>query len=194
MMGILQRRSKGHWPYFIALEKDVVTLSRYVDFSSPNMLTFSLEMARILLAAGAEADVLLKRICELNEPDSKVCRIGDYFEIISRHHGSLFTFEVQLPRWGISLVPWEQWQQTAPPDWWTSYNKVKHHRASHFHRANLQCTIEAVAAVFVLNVYAAPEAAREGTLKPIPSIFRPGPGNYLSRTHDDFEFGIKYRV
>ena len=42
--------------YFLAMDRDVETLSRYVDFATPNMATFSLEMARVLLAAGSEAD------------------------------------------------------------------------------------------------------------------------------------------
>jgi hypothetical protein len=39
------------------------------------------------------------------------------------------------------------------PDWWRSYNRVKHQRHSHFHEANLQNTINAVGALLIATVY-----------------------------------------
>jgi hypothetical protein len=89
-------------------------------------------------------------------------------------------------------VPWESWTNENPPDWWTSYNKVKHHRNEHFGRASLQHTIESVAAVYVLNLYWNQQAAKDGKLIPMPLLFRPGPPHQGGTTFDDFEFGINY--
>jgi len=193
-MGILQEKSDGYWNYFLALERDIEVLSRYVDFCSANYPTFSLEMARILLAAGSEADVLLKAICNREHPASKASNIGAYFAIVSDVVPHILKFEVCLPRWGISLVPWESWSQESPPGWWTGYNKVKHHRDDHFQSANLQYVLEAVAAVYVLNLYWHREAANDGTLVPMPTLYRPGPEQDNGTTHNGFEFGINYKL
>ena len=191
-MGILHKASDGYWTYFLAMERDLEALSRYVDFATANMTTFSLEMARILLAAGSEADVLLKAICKREDPSARAGTIGAYFKVISSELPNVISFEVQLPRWGLSLVPWEDWANDDPPDWWTSHNKVKHHRSDHFDRANLQYTIESVSAVYVLNLYWNPRAAVDGSLIPMPALFRPGPPHQGGTTFDNFEFGINY--
>ena len=156
-MGIMQSKSEGYWSYFLAIERDLETLSRYVQFTTENIATYSVEMARILLSAGSEADVLLRAICRKLYPAKKPASINAYFEIVSKHSPNILKFEATLPRWGIHVRPWETWEKGSPPDWWQSHNKVKHHREEHFHRANLLRTIESVAAVYVLNLYANPQ-------------------------------------
>ena len=191
-MGILQSKSEGYWSYFLALERDLETLSRYVQFTTENITTYSVEMARILLSAGSEADVLLKVICRRLDPSKKPASINAYFEIVSGKCPNLLEFEATLPRWGIHVRPWETWAKASSPDWWKSHNKVKHHREEHFSRANLLRTIESVAAVYVLNLYANPQAAKEGSLIPMPVLFRPGPPHVAGTTFGDFEMGINY--
>ena len=193
-MGILQSKSEGYWAYFLALEHDLETLSRYVQFTTENITTYSVEMARILLAAGSEADVLLKAICRRVEPKTKRSSINAYYEIIAAQCPGLISFEVQMPRWGIHLRPWETWEKNSPPDWWQSHNKVKHHREEYFHRANLLRTIESVGAVYVANLYANPIAASEGSLIPMPTLLRPGPEHFGGTTFGGFEFAIQYEL
>ena len=193
-MGILQSKSEGYWAYFLALERDLETLSRYVQFTTENISTYSVEMARILLAAGSEADVLLKAICKNFEPKTKRSSINAYFSIVEEYCPGMISFEIEMPRWGIHVRPWEAWAPESPPDWWQSHNKVKHHREEHFHRANLLRTIESVAGVYVANLYANPVEASEGRLIPIPAIMRPGIGHYSGTVFRDFEFGIKYEL
>jgi hypothetical protein len=191
-MAILLKKSDGYWNYFLALERDLETLSRYVDFTTDNMATYSLEMARILLAAGAEADVLLKAICRREDPQAKAKTVGRYFEVLSLARPEVMSFEVRLPRWGASLKPWEGWTLATAPAWWTSCNKIKHQRDGHFNQANLLRTIEAVSAVFVLNLYWNPTAASNGKLLPTPQIFRPGDAHLGGSYFDNYEFGIQY--
>lgn len=77
-MGIHKSRSLPHWNYFLAVERDVELLSRFLDFDPRNFDCFSLEIARILLAAGAETDVVCKQICQACEPKAKAAKINDY--------------------------------------------------------------------------------------------------------------------
>jgi len=59
-----------HWNYFFAIEDDLATLSRYVEFHEDNFTTYSIEIARILMTAvarsrcSAEGDMRsLRRTC-----------------------------------------------------------------------------------------------------------------------------------
>src|SRR5690606_31279368 len=54
---------------------------------------------------------------------------------------------------GLSYKPWENWNGTQNPNWWRSFNNVKHQRNNHFNEANLQNTINAVGALLLTVVY-----------------------------------------
>jgi hypothetical protein len=49
-----------------------------------------------------------------------------------------------------SIKPFENWEKSKPPSWWTAYNKIKHSRSDHFEKANLQNTIHASSGLLVI--------------------------------------------
>jgi len=63
-MTIAVTQSKIHWNYFLALERDLEIVARYVEFTKPNFKTFSIELAHLLFAAASEVDVVAKLLCE----------------------------------------------------------------------------------------------------------------------------------
>lgn len=62
-MGIKTHPIEPHWNYLLALERDLELISRYIEFDERNSDCFSLELARVLLAAAAEVDIVCKQIC-----------------------------------------------------------------------------------------------------------------------------------
>src|SRR5712692_9245732 len=150
-MTILTTKTASHWNYFLAIERDLDVLSRYVEFHRDNFKCYSLEIARILLAAGAEADVVCK---QLYQPGgSKSDGIDTHRQHITKLFPSLPTFGVQIPQFGMTLRPWENWKSAKVPDWWAAYNKIKHQRDTHFHQANLHNALNALAVLFVVVLY-----------------------------------------
>ena len=69
-MAIQAKRIEPHWNYLLAIERDVERLSRYIEFDKRNFDCFSLEIARVLLASGAEVDVVCKQLCRVLNPTS----------------------------------------------------------------------------------------------------------------------------
>ena len=61
-MGIKTAKIDPHWNYFLAIERDLEPLSRYVEFNPKNFDCYSIEIARLLLAAAAEVDIVCKQI------------------------------------------------------------------------------------------------------------------------------------
>ena len=53
---------KHHWNYFLAIEKDLEHLSRYIEFSDANLGTYSIELTHLLLSASSEVDVVMMNI------------------------------------------------------------------------------------------------------------------------------------
>ena len=141
-----------HWPYYLAFEEDIEKISRYIDFDKSNYCTHSIELARILLAASSETDVLLKELCMLIDSSKNPQRIDQYREILAANNISLNSHGVESSKYGLKLNPWSNWEKDINPEWWWAYNRVKHERSNFFHLANLKNTLNSVAALLVVNI------------------------------------------
>lgn len=150
-MSILATGGKVHWNYFIALEKDLEVVSRYIEFADENMGVFSLELAHLLMTASSEVDVLAKLVCERLEPGQGSRNIDQYRAILKRHLPELVDMRVSIARYGLELKPWDNWsQEDLNPDWWRCYNNVKHERNAYYQQATLQNALNSMAALLCL--------------------------------------------
>jgi hypothetical protein len=192
-MVILAGPSLAHWNFFLALEKDLEVLSRYIEFTETNFTCYSLEISRILFSAASEVDVVAKQLCVKINPTSSASNINQYRDEIRTAYPRLQSFKVTIPRFGLELTPWSNWSDvTGIPDWWTAYNKVKHHRNTDYHRGNLKNCLNAAAGLFVVILYFYKEKAENAELIPIPSLFRVTEEHFSGTTLNDIEFGINY--
>jgi hypothetical protein len=189
--------TKLHWNYFLALEQDLAKVSRFVEFCEPNLQVFSIELAHLLFAAASEVDVLAKCICEIIAPKQNRENINDYRAIImgmatkSVKMGETFypnvtAIPVRVPRYGLTLTPWDNWVSGSNPDWWRGYNNVKHERNKYFHEATLQNTLNALAALLILNFYYYRLPTRECALNPKSTTRRLTPESMLLRLPEKY--------
>ena len=143
-----QTSSLVHWNYFLSIEKDVLELSRFIEFSGSNLNTYSTEIARILMSATQECDVLLKQVC-LNSHSNE----QGYRADIPQQHPLFCDQKVLLPRYDLSFTPFTEWKQGKTPSWWTANNKVKHERHNKFEMASLENMLNSVSALLLSNIY-----------------------------------------
>jgi hypothetical protein len=185
-MGIEHNPVPHHWNYFFCLEEDVARLSRWIEFSEDNEAVYSLELARLLMTASAECDVVAKSLCRLLDESSRVQSINAYQERLVALYDDLPHARVTIPRFGKTLRPWANWSEpNSPPLWWTAANKIKHHRAEHFRQASLKNVLNAVAALEVLLVLHSTQEGRP-SLYPGPTVFEPH--GYAYRDGDGIVF------
>lgn len=150
---------KLHWNYFIALERDLEALSRYIEFCPANLNVFSIELAHLLFAAASEVDVIAKCICKIVAPSANCANIDNYRSVLVDPSNfpvcfdGLSAIQISVPRYGLTFTPWENWGRGVNPDWWRSYNNVKHKRNEHFQEATLQNALNALGALLTLNIY-----------------------------------------
>lgn len=183
-MAIRHTQRDVHWNYFLALEEDLFTVARYVEFSSRNMGTYSLEFARLLLTAASEADVIAKQLVKQISPGARVRNIDDYRAAIVRWSPKFTRQQVTLPRYGLSLKPWTSWSRGASPDWWLAYNAIKHDRAASFQSATLKNVLNAMAGLYLLLLHNARQAG-VGELRPAPRLFVPSARLAMIDTYPD---------
>lgn len=144
---------KLHWNYFLALENDLETLTRYIEFDRANFNVFSIELAHLLFAAASEVDVLAKRICEVVNPAAPRNNIDNYRAVMlgCDKLSKLPTLEISIPRYGLKVKPWVSWSKNENPAWWRNYNDVKHERNKHFHEATLENVLNAMGVQLAFN-------------------------------------------
>lgn len=170
IMAIQRHATHVHWNFFLALEEDVERLARFVDLSGNNA-TYSIEIARLLLGACAETDVVLKQlVCRL-EPGCRAEKLGGYFVPLVTRLPNFRKFEATIPRFGVKLRPWSGWRQDRAPLWWSAHNKVKHERHDHFIQANLKNCLNAVAGLYAATLHLYAEDAEQALLNGQPRLF-----------------------
>lgn len=144
---------KHHWNYYLALEKDLETLSRYIEFSNDNLSTYSIELTHILLSASSEVDVIMKQLCLILNSARRTHNINDYKSVIKDSIPLMINERISIDRFGLKFRPWDAWNGETNPNWWGSYNNVKHQRNIHFNEANLQNTINALGGLLIVVIY-----------------------------------------
>lgn len=142
---------RHHWDYYQALEDDLAKLARYIHFSTDNLNTYSIEFARLLMAATQEIDVLFRQICAKHDDKAEsesgyraFFGKGDYVKIRG--------IEISVRGYALKFTPFKEWID-APPVWWTANNKIKHERHSHFDHASLKNVLCAMSALLIANIY-----------------------------------------
>ena len=101
-----------HWNYFLALEEDLLRLSRFVEISSKNVRTYSLELAHLLLSSSSEIDVVLKSLCKPFAPRAK--NESNYRSYIRRNIPNFTKIKVEMPRYELTFQPWHSWIKPLP--------------------------------------------------------------------------------
>ncbi len=190
-MVIQTRPAKVHWNYFLALERDMEVVSRYVEFCDANFSVFSVELAHLLFASASEVDVVAKLLCEQVQPGSSPSNINDYREVLIPAMPELPETELFVPRHGLSFKPWSNWAGSTNPLWWQSYNNVKHQRDAHFDEATLKNALNALGGLLIITFHyysrklAVPPAQ---VLDPKDATQELVPESALLRFHQDFYY------
>ena len=150
----------AHWNYFMALEEDLMKVSRFIEFSKENFETYSIELARLLMAATSEVDVVFKEIC-VSKKKKENMGIKDYRNFFRNAEPwdipkkAFIKDSVLIPRYNLHCEPWENWGygEEKVPNWWNANNDIKHHRSTEFHQANLFNVLNSVSALLTVNLF-----------------------------------------
>ena len=172
-MAIEETNSLLHWNYFSALESDVERLARFVEFTSKNFDTYSVEIAHLFLAAASEVDVVARQLCSKMDGDANAQNMNKYRVVLRRCYPEMEASSVMIPRYGLNLRPWRNWRDDKNPDWWGDHNKVKHERGEHFSRASLKNVLNAMAGLFLVVLYYYRDTMNVRRIVPPPSLFVP---------------------
>jgi hypothetical protein len=170
-MAITHEQIPEYINYFLYLEEDIQKLSRWIDFSEDNEGVYSIELARLLMVASAEVDVIAKALCHKIDPNRDAKSINIYQSVLTTAIPFIHEAEVQMPKYGMTFKPFSNWSTVnTPPTWWTANNKIKHHRNLHFKKATLKNVLNSAAGLITLLIL---YYSSERPYFPMPNLFMP---------------------
>lgn len=151
------------WDEYKLLEENFIEYLRYVPLSSEHFNVWSLNLGDLLIRTCSIIDSFFKRAMFSSELDSanqiKQFRTLDDRAITFETHRKIFESFYGLSskkildlRKSNTFIPFLNWNSDKSPDWWKAYNHVKHDRFKHKKEATLEATINALSALFILNV------------------------------------------
>jgi len=149
-----------HWYHFLSLEKDLITISRFVEISKDNFSTYSIELLKLYLSVGSEIDVVLKVTCDhISKKRIPSGNIKDYRRILegADYFRNLGHEIIYLDKYELSFQPWEAWltqDDNKNPIWWNDYNRVKHHRHTDYSKANLENVLKSLSGLLAVLLHA----------------------------------------
>jgi len=167
------RRNDYHWNYFLLLEEDVVRIARFIEPHQANFGSYSIELAKALLAIGAETDVVCKLLVKIRL-GKEVDNMGECRKLIPVDLPEFPDWVVDVPRYGLQLKPWSAWREGRQTQWWRAYTGLKHDRSGAFTQANFGNVLEALTALFIA-VLLYLKSVGVDAIAPFPALLRPPP-------------------
>ena len=151
---------KYFWAQYILIEEDFSKTLRYVTLEMDNEQAYSTEYAKILLSIGSEVDIVCKEILKVLEKHGD--NITDYSEI-AEFYPAFCEVTIDLIIDKQRIQPWSSWKETkdgkrGAPEWWKSYNAIKHDRlgydgkTNNWTKANQKNTLMALAGLIQLEL------------------------------------------
>jgi len=132
-----------------------------------------IELAKALLAIGAETDVVCKLLVKIRL-GKEVDNMGECRKLIPVDLPEFPDWVVDVPRYGLQLKPWSAWREGRQTQWWRAYTGLKHDRSGAFTQANFGNVLEALTALFIA-VLLYLKSVGVDAIAPFPALLRPPP-------------------
>lgn len=148
-----------YWHTYKGLDQKLLDVSKFILIDPENNKTYSEALADLLTSIGNSVDTFFRNMClcpplnaNLWKPSDRLT-ITDYRRICEPYYG-LSKNSVIVP-FGLGntqrITPFEAFQRRASPDWWSSYNHVKHDYLKYIKEANLFNALNALGGLLILN-------------------------------------------
>lgn len=142
-----------YWRYYLILEEKFRNTLNYVELDERNAFSFSNEYALLLQSIGAELDNFFKVYCDFSAQDRKT--INDYCSFILSDYPDIVNQKVLIPERDIELQSYCGWNTSQPSKslmFWDSFCKIKHSRYENIQEANQKNVLDALAALYLLEM------------------------------------------
>lgn len=138
---------KKYWNYYLMLENRVIELEPFIAFDKSNYQTYSLKIMDLLISVCCEVESLCKLISK------KSGNINSYLDFLNndQFYSSVKNDLVFFKK--IDTLKPFKCNSNDQLEWWNSHNGLKHNRINEFQTATLKNLINALAGLYLLEIY-----------------------------------------
>lgn len=151
------------WNAYKSLERELLDLANTIHIDDKQKSTYSTRIANLLVSTAAEIETISKELYWKNGGSKKdkpsfdtVCLeyLNNQWNITEKKV-CLYCHQIYLEEEKRLLMPLENAEKRADKgsEWKQAYMAVKHDRANNLEQGNIENFINALAALFILNVY-----------------------------------------
>ena len=151
----LQPKSISHsefenkcWRYYLLLENKFKLALNFVEFTDNNFMTYSQEFSMLLLAICMEVESVLK--IRFYDTEKNNNNMYHYCKHLRSVFPNIQYISISNYLNEYCVLPYALKEDKQVPEWWSSYNKLKHYRFEKYDIANLKNVYDALAGLFLL--------------------------------------------
>ncbi len=177
------------WPVYKNLEEETLQLTKYVNFSDDQLNVYSMHIADLIMRIVVEIEALSKELYKLNGGP-------DVFDAEGKSRNLFFDTDCMNylnDKWGICnrdiivscarfnfikeenkiLKPLKKANRSGDKSskWNKAYQAVKHDRRNNLKKGNIENLIQALGALYILNIYYRNDIFEYGTISSPNSFF-----------------------
>lgn len=138
---------------FAYLKKHLDGIFDVVDPSRKNFKCYGNSIRNLMILICTECENQMRGILRENGIKKKVYTTEDFVKLLEPMRLSEYSVEFSEMPWLGSFTPFENWDKKQPTkslDWYDRYNEAKHDRKNGLASANINSTLEAFAALWIL--------------------------------------------
>lgn len=140
------------WRYFLAQEDAFIQTLNYVELTSSNFGTKSIEYSRQLVVNGAEFENVVK-LLSIKKFKIEPGNISEYKEFLLSEYPEICQEAVNIDKYRLIEHPFESWDTGAKLSWWDKYTGLKHRRHASNQYADMESVLSSLCALIVLEKY-----------------------------------------
>lgn len=153
-----------YWNVFLGLEKELLILAEYVHVEDAQLNVYSTKIADLLVRTSVEIESIAKALFDANGgtiPSGQQCpyfdtdclkHLNTIWDIESKHVSIVSPF-LYMSETHRDRTPLQKCSQRGKGKWKKAYQAVKHDRQKSLSKGNIDNFIEALAALYILNLY-----------------------------------------
>lgn len=149
----------SYWTYYIELENELLSISKYIPIDKLNKNTFSYKYMKLIFSICSELDTVFKEFMEFKGVSKDQPTMKDY-KLFMRENFPDFSSEIILCNRLNELKPFESWDlNNSSPLWWKDYNDIKHFRTKkennleNYKKSTQINTLYALSALYQVETY-----------------------------------------
>ena len=173
-------RQEFFWPIYKQIENEFKELSLYIHIDKKQLNTYSIKISDLILRTVSEYENLAKELCkknsikflDKNKHSKKIVNFHEYIEKLDQKYEInrkvvTFSYDNAEENFDTGRMPFKKIEikignkNKNTWSWYQAYNLIKHDRIKNYRKANVLNLIDAMAALFLLNIYYKNEAFYE---------------------------------